>query len=134
MNIRKRTWIWQGEKANAWVVDWREGTRRRRQQFGTKQEAELFRDKVIRDRYARDYDVLLETTFVKFLDLYEQRKPWRPESYRERVMSALRLMPFESLPTAEAIEQYRDERLARRNLPPPCDRISPHSPTASSGR
>ncbi len=112
MNIRKRTWTWNNEKGVAWIVDWHDGPRRRRKQFGTKQEAELFRDRVIRQRYAREYDVLLETTFPTFLDLYEQRKPWRTESYRLRVMSALRLMPFETLPTSEEIERYRDERLA----------------------
>jgi integrase len=114
MNIRKRTWTWQGQKATAWMLDWREGTRRRRKQFETKQEAELYRDKVIRNRYAREYDVPLEITFTKFLDVYEHKKPWRTESYRERVMSALRLMPFEALPTTEDIERYRDERLGNK--------------------
>jgi integrase len=111
MNIRKRTWTWKGERASAWQLNWRHGGVRHQKQFRTRQEAELYRDKVIRERYARDYDVLLDTTFLEFLKVYEARKPWRTESYRERVMSALRIMPFDALPSAEAIEQYRDERL-----------------------
>jgi integrase len=55
--------------------------------------------------------VLLEASFADFLDIYQAKKPWRTESYRERVMSALKIAPFESFPSAEAIEQYRDERL-----------------------
>jgi hypothetical protein len=111
MNIRKRTWTWKGERASAWQLNWRHGGARHQKQFRTRQEAELYRDKVIRERYACDYDVLLDATFPEFLKLYEARKPWRTESYRERVMSALSIMPFEALPSAEAIEHYRDERL-----------------------
>ena len=65
----------------------------------------------------RDYDVLLETTFSNFLKIYEAKKGWRTESYRERVMSALKLMPFASLPTAAMVEQYRDDRLAAKKSP-----------------
>lgn len=111
MNIRKRTWTWQGERGTAWQLDWRDAGGRHQKQFRTRQEAELFRDKLIRERYAHEYDVLLETTFRDFLKIYEARKPWRTESYRERVMSALGQMPFEGLPSAEAIERYRDERM-----------------------
>lgn len=111
MNIRKRTWSWQGEKSVAWQLDWTDGAKRQRKQFGTKQEAELFRDKLIRQHYARDYDVLLEASFPDFLKIYVAKKPWRTDSYRERVMSALHLVPFEQFPTAEMIEHYRDERL-----------------------
>ena len=117
MNIRKRTWIWHGEKGTAWQLNWRVAGKRRQKQFRTRQEAEHFRDKLIRERYAREYDVLLETTFPKFLDVYEQKKPWRTETYRERVMSALRLMPFEAMPSADLIERYRDERLAADKAP-----------------
>jgi integrase len=111
MNIRKRTWTWQGEKRTAWLLDSKDGTRRLRKQFATKQEAELYRDRLIRNHYAAEYGVLLEASFADFLDIYEAKKPWRTESYRERVMSALRLVPFEYFPNVEAIEQYRDERL-----------------------
>lgn len=116
MNIRKRTWIWKGAKAVAWQLDWTDGGKRRQKQFQTRQEAELYRDKLIRERYARDYDVLLEASFPDFLKIYESKKPWRTESYRGRVMSALALMPFEQFPPAEAIERYRDERL-RKSAP-----------------
>jgi integrase len=111
MNIRKRTWDWNGERGSARQLDWRHEGKRRQKQFRTRHEAELYRDKLIRDRYARDYDVLLEASFSDFLEIYRTRKPWRTDSYRERVMSALNLMPFEQFPSAEAIEQYRDERL-----------------------
>ncbi len=111
MNIRKRTWTWKGAKAVAWQLDWSDGGKRRQKQFRTRQEADLYRDKLIRQRYACEYDVLLEASFPDFLKIYESKKPWRTESYRERVMSALSLMPFEQFPTAEAIERYRDERL-----------------------
>ena len=113
MNIRKRTWTWKGEKAVAWQLDWTDGGKRRQQQFRRRQEAELYRDKLIRERYAREYGVLLEASFPDFLKIYASKKPWRTESYRERVMSALALMPFEQFPTAEAIERYRDERLKK---------------------
>ncbi len=111
MNIRKRTWQYKGKKASAWLVDWTDRTGRHQQQFRTKQEAEHCRDKLIRDRYAREYGVLLEASFLEFTKIYEARKPWRTESYRERVMRALKLVPFEEFPTTEAIEAYRDERL-----------------------
>ena len=112
MNIRKRTWSYKGRKSAAWQVDWSDRTgRRHQQQFKTKQEAELFRDKLIRERYAKEYGVLLEASFSDFLDLYEAKKPWRTESYRDRVMSALRLMPFKEFPSTEAVEAYRDDRL-----------------------
>jgi integrase len=113
MNIRKRTWTWKGAKAVAWQLDWNDEGKRRQKQFRTRQEAELYRDKLIRGRYAREYDVLLEASFPDFLKIYESKKPWRTASYRERVMSALSLMPFEQFPTAEAIERYRDERLKK---------------------
>jgi integrase len=113
MNIRKRAWTWQGEKRTAWVLDSKDGTRRLRKQFATKQEAELYRDKLIRNHYAAEYGVLLESRFSDFLDIYEKKKAWKTDSYRERVMSALRLMPFDHFPNTEAIEKYRDERLKK---------------------
>src|SRR5262245_2645893 len=98
MNIRKRVWTWRGEKRTAWVLDAMDGTRRLRRQFATKQEAELYRDKLIRNHYAGEYGVLLEASFPDFLKVYEAKKPWRTETYRDRVMSALRLMPFDHFP------------------------------------
>jgi integrase len=86
-------------------------------QFATKHEAELYRDSLIRKRYARDYDVLLEASFPKFVEVYEARKPWRTESYRGRVMSALKQMPFARFPTAEEIERYREDRLSAKKSP-----------------
>src|SRR2546428_795644 len=68
---------------------------------------------LIRHHYAQEYGVLLESSFPDFLDIYEAKKSWKTDSYRERVMSALRLMPFEHFPNAEAVERYRDERLKK---------------------
>jgi integrase len=103
--------MWQGEKNSAWQLNWRRDGRRHQKQFRTRHEAELYRDKVVRERYAHDYDVLLEASFAEFIRIYETKKPWRTESYRERVLSALRLMPFDAFPSSEAVERYRDERL-----------------------
>jgi len=117
MNIRKRTWTYRGKKSTASLVDWKDRSGRHRQQFATKLEAEHFRDKLIRERYAKEYGVLLEASFSEFLKIYEAKKPWRTESYRERVMRALRLAPFGEFPTTEAIEAYRDARLKNRIKP-----------------
>jgi hypothetical protein len=61
VDIRKRTWTWQGERGSAWQLNWRHEGKRHQKQFRTRQEAELYRDKLIRDRSARDYDVPRET-------------------------------------------------------------------------
>jgi integrase len=112
VHIWKRTWKWKGERRTAWRVDWTDPTgKRRQQQFKTKQEAGFFHDKLIRERYAKQYGVLLKASFADFLKIYEAKRPWRTESYRERVMRALKLVPFEEFPTAEAIEAYREARL-----------------------
>src|SRR5712692_4375643 len=116
MNIRKRTWNRNGTKHTAWVVDAR-GHGNKRRQFPTKAEAELYHDKLIRQRYAEEYQVPLDATISlkDFLDIYEKKKSWRTESYRARTMSALGLVPFRELPiarvTSQVIEDYRDRRL-----------------------
>src|SRR5438105_11533784 len=112
MNIWKRSWSWNGQRHHAWRVDWKDLSGRHQRQFRAKVEAELFREKLIKEKHSRDYGVLLASSFPDFLKIYEAKKPWRTESYRGRVMSALHLMPFEQFPTAEAIEGYRDWRLA----------------------
>lgn len=117
MNIRKRSWVWQGEKRHAWRVDWKDSSGRHQRQFRSKVEAELFQEKLIKERHSREYGVLLESSFADFLKIYEAKKPWRTESYRGRVMSALGQMPFLQFPTADAIERYRDERLAKEIAP-----------------
>jgi integrase len=116
-NIRKRSWTWNGQRHHAWRVDWKDSSGRHQRQFQSKVEAELFRDKLIKERHSREYGVLLETTFPDFLKVYVVKKPWRTESYRARVMSALGLMPFQQFPTTEAVEAYRDERLAAKKSP-----------------
>jgi hypothetical protein len=35
MNIRKRTWSYNGKKSTAWLVDWKDKSGRHRQQSGT---------------------------------------------------------------------------------------------------
>ena len=116
-NIRKRSWTWNGERHHAWRVDWKDASGRHQRQFHSRIEAELFRDKLIKERHSREYGVLLESSFPDFLKIYETRKPWRTDSYRVRMMSALRLVPFEQFPTVDAIEAYRDERLAGGKSP-----------------
>jgi integrase len=111
MNIWKRSWFWNGQRHHAWRVDWKDSSGRHQRQFGSKVEAELFREKLIKEKHSREYGVLLESSFPDFLEIYEAKKPWRTESYRDRVMSALRLMPFQQFPATEGVEQYRDERL-----------------------
>ena len=105
MNIRKRSWTHDGKKSIAWLVDWKDRSGRRRHQFATKLEAEHFRDKLIRERYAKEYGVLLEASFSECLKIYEGKKPWRTESYRERVVQALGLAPFGEFPTTEEFEK-----------------------------
>ena len=72
MNIRKRTWTWNGKERCAWQLDWREGGVRRQKQFRTRQEAEFFRDKLIAERHRTTYGPLVDagTTFEAFLAVY----------------------------------------------------------------
>jgi integrase len=114
VNVIKRSWAWQGQRHHAWRVDWKDTSGRHQKQFRSKVEAGLFRDKLIKEKHSREYGVLLESTFRDFLKIYEQKKPWRTESYRERVMSALGVMPFETFPTTDGIEKYRDDRLEKK--------------------
>ncbi len=114
MKIWKRSWVWNGKQHHAWRVDWKDSSGRHQRQFRSKIEAELFQEKLLRERHSREYGVLLNSNFCDFLKIYESKKSWRTESYRERVMSALRLMPFTEFPNTESIEAYRDERLAAR--------------------
>ena len=67
MNIRKRTWESNGERGTACQLDWRRDGKRYQKQFRTRQEAELYRDKSNRERYAREYDVLLEASFAELV-------------------------------------------------------------------
>lgn len=128
MNIRKRRWTWQGEKRVAWRLDWRDPAGRHQRQFRTKHEAELFRDKLIRERNAERYDAILGPITLKdFLRLYEAKKPWRTESYKTRVHSALTISPFMERRLTEItpamIEAYRDERLGKQACAPATVRL-----------
>lgn len=118
MKIRKRTWTRQGEKKTAWRVDWKTpGGRRMQKQFRSRNEAQLFLEKLVKDKHARTYGVLLDPiTFEAFLPTYVAKKVWKTETSRERTSWSLQaLRPFNDvlLPdiTPEAIEEYRDRRL-----------------------
>lgn len=118
MNIRKRTWSWQGKTNHAYILDGRIGGRRIRKQFRTRHEAELYRDRLIRERRSEEYGTLVERiTFKAFIPIYAAKKPWRTETYRERVMVSLEktLASFHDRLLTEiepaTIEAFRDKRL-----------------------
>lgn len=118
MKIRKRQWTWQGEKHAAWRLDWKTaGGRRLQKQFRTRREADLFLEKLIREKHAREYGALLDPiTFKDFMPTYVAKKTWRSESYRDRAHWSLQaLRPFHGFLlsdiTPEAIEEHRDRRL-----------------------
>ena len=134
MNIWKRSWVWNGQRHHAWRVDWKDSAGRHQRQFRSKVEADLFREKLIKEKHSREYGVLLESSFPDFVNIYEAKKPWRTESYRDRVMSALHLMPFTQFPTAGRSRRIGMSGLPPRSRPRLSARTWPPSPTASSGR
>lgn len=118
MNIRKRTWSWRGKTNHAYMLDGRVGRRRIRRQFRTRNEAELYRDKLIRERRSEAYGTLLDRiTFKAFVPVYVAKKPWKTATYRERVMVSLdkTFVPFHDQYLTDiepaAIEAFRGERL-----------------------
>ncbi len=120
MNIRKRTWEYpkdSGKKHAAYQLDWRDGFGRHQKQFATKREAELHRDKIIRQGEAETYGLSPDPhiTFKGFVEVYDAAKTWKTESYRARVLSALGLVPFSRTPLAHvgprALLDYRELRL-----------------------
>jgi integrase len=114
LRISKRTWTYHGKSSSAWRLDWRDSSGRHKKQFKTQREADLFMKKLIREGEQTEYGVLPEITFDKFVEVYVEKKPWRSDSYRERISSALGLVPFagralRAIGRAD-IEQYRDTR------------------------
>lgn len=94
MNIRKRTWTWQGKTHHGYVLDGRRDGRRIRKQFATRREAELFRDTLIRERNAERYGTLVDDgiTFGEFTKLYFEKKPWKTDTYRERAAWSVKVL------------------------------------------
>jgi integrase len=87
-----------------------------RTQFRSKAEAELYRNKLIRQRYAEKYGELVgDITFEKFIEVYAEKKPWKTDTYRTRVLISLEAMAFQDVSltriTPEMVEEYRDKRL-----------------------
>lgn len=118
MKIRKRTWTHQGKKSQGWQLDWRDEAGRHRRLFRTQREAELFQKKLIREGYTEEYGELLPPiTLEAFIDVYAEKKPWKTESYRARVLSTLGIVPFRGKllteVTRQTIEDYRDARAAK---------------------
>ncbi len=121
MNIRKRTWISKGVRKHAWMLDWRPETGRRfRRHFATRQEAELAFAKLRREHHAHEYGTLVDRiSFKDFRKLYEEKKPWRTDTYRERVMISLETTwaGFDDVLlteiTPERIETVRDRRATK---------------------
>lgn len=113
MKIRKRRWVWRGKVSTAWVLDCRVDGKRIRKHFPTRQEAEAYWLRVRRDGVdgGPSSDIMLSD----LVEVYEQKKPWRTESYRERSLRALRNVPFldrrVSQMSPRLIEEYRDQRL-----------------------
>lgn len=119
MKIRKRTWTYEGQKTSAWHLDWRDtnGARHRRQ-FATKAEAEAFQKTVFTGKLTEEYGELLpDITVERFRNIYEQERPWRTETYRDRTIAALRVVPLRDRSirsiTRSDIEQYRRDRMAK---------------------
>src|SRR5260370_13932798 len=94
MNIRKRSWIWKGKPSRGYVLDGRIAGRRIRKQFQTRQEAELYRDQVIRERNSERYGAILDETITleEFTKSYFEKKPWRTDTYRERADWSVKAM------------------------------------------
>lgn len=119
MNIRKRTWVWHGKPNRGYVLDGRISGRRIRKQFGTRQEAELYRDQLIRERNAERYGALLDETITleDFTKVYFEKKPWRTETYRERAdWSVKALTPTFGTLRLTAITPALMEEYARTRL------------------
>lgn len=121
MNIRKVRWEYpKGSKhyQTAWRLDAR-SRGNGQMQFKTKREAELWRDKLIRDDHAETFGISPEPgiTFKGFVELYGQKKTWKTESYQARMLSALSLVPFAETRLdrigAEAVIAYREHRLQK---------------------
>lgn len=116
MNIRKRTWRWQGEKHTAWVIDYKDGKRRRRQ-FATRLEAELYFSNLLKRKRASAYGVVTDITLKDFYPIFDRAKTWKSASYRERVRIAYEksLARFHDLLlsdlTPEMIEEFKRDRL-----------------------
>lgn len=112
-------WTWRGRENRAYVLDGRIGKRRVRKQFQTHREAELYRDKLIREYQSGEYGSLLDRiTFKNFIPIYRAKKPWKTETYRERVLVSLEktFAPFHGRYLDEIdramLEAFRDRRLS----------------------
>ena len=116
--VWKRSWRRKGVEHHAWVLDYRQGGKRRRKQFATRQEANLALGKLIQEQREGTYGTVIEgVTFKEFISIYDQKKQWRSETYRERVRIACEksLVRFHDLPltriTPDLIEEFKRERL-----------------------
>jgi integrase len=116
-SIRKRKWNYRGKKTRAWTVDWSEGTRRRRKQFKTRQEAKDFLTARLKRRRSERYGVVQDIAFKAFVAIFEQAKTWRSARYRENTILILQknFRRFDDVNlaelTAEMVEGFKRERM-----------------------
>lgn len=117
MVIRKTSWRYKGVKRSAWRVDAR-SIGGKRVQFKTKREAELYRDKLIRERERDVYGVPTKgRTFFDLYQLYMKARDWRSENYRYRTKytvekNALVLQPIDLTELRpDHFESWKSERL-----------------------
>src|SRR5262245_12503198 len=100
MNITEGYWTYKGVRRKVWRVDARPIGGERRQFKGTKAgklEAQLWRDKLVRERHAQEFSVLLpDIVFSDFVTMYSDKKSWRTPGYKTRVLQSLALFPHQS--------------------------------------
>src|SRR5262245_16861173 len=108
MNIRKVRWTYKGETHTAYRLDARSHGKGQTQ-YKTKKEAELARDAIIRGYEQETYGALSDITVKDFLERYEKDRPWKTDSYKERVFRSLAHLPFVGSKMAAVT---RDEILA----------------------
>jgi integrase len=116
VKIRKVSWLFEGKKGTAWRLDCRVDGQRIQKQFKTKVLAEIAYQKLIQGTDLTPAR-LPSITFKDFVDIYKQKKVWKTESYKDRVVSALGLFPEQDRALAgisiQRILEYRDARAAK---------------------
>ncbi len=129
----KRTWTWRGVEKQALVLDWREGGRRKRRQFTTRQEANLALAALLRRRRSEVYDEITETTFNDFYPIYDRMKRWKSESWRERVRISceVSLARFHDVALSDITPKMVEDFVAAEAQLPHC---SPGRSCAGGGR
>src|ERR1700675_3221952 len=118
MNVRKIHWLYRGKKALAWGLDCRVDGARIQKQFKSKALAERAYQKLIQGTDLSP-GRLPDISFSDFVKVYGEKKPWRTESYKTRVLSALALFPHQERSLSRVllgeVEEWRDSRLTSKS-------------------